>query len=74
MPDHELSVSLELEAKNMFLRWNRCNYRLPFTRSNNEKLDQINLILSTTTKNIISEHAELLKTAKLNLGCLMLTQ
>ena len=69
MPDHELSVSLELEAKkHVPLDGTDAIIDYHLLGSNNEKLDQINLILSTTTKNIISEHAELLKSCKIKPG------
>ena len=69
MPDHELSVSLELEAKkHVPLDGTDAIIDYHLLGSNNEKLDQINLILSTTTKNIISEHAELLKNCKIKPG------
>tara|TARA_Y100000996_G_scaffold72800_1_gene49017 strand:+ start:695 stop:1774 length:1080 start_codon:yes stop_codon:yes gene_type:complete len=69
MPDNELSVSLELEAKkHVPLDGTDAIIDYHLLGSNNEKLDQINLILSTTTKNIISEHAELLKSCKIKPG------
>jgi type IV pilus assembly protein PilM len=69
MPDHELSVSLELEAKkHVPLDGTDAIIDYHLLGTNNEKLDQIDLILSTTTKNIISEHAELLKSCKMKPG------
>ena len=69
MPDHELSVSLELEAKkHVPLDGTDAIIDYHLLGTNSEKLDQINLILTTTTKNIITAHAELLKSAKFKPG------
>ena len=62
MPDNELLVSLELEAKkHVPLDGTDAVIDYHLLGNNEEKLDQINLILTTTTKNKISEHAEILK-------------
>ena len=69
MPDQDLSVSLELEAKKHIPTDGTdaiIDYHL--LGSSQDKLDQINLILTTTTKNIITEHAELLKNCKFKPG------
>jgi len=62
MPDNELIVSLELEAKkHVPLDGTDAVIDYHLLGNHEEKLDQINLILTTTTKNKISEHAEILK-------------
>ena len=69
MPDNELIISLELEAKkHVPLDGTDAIIDYHLLGNNSEKLDQINLILTTTTKNVISEHAELLKYCKLKPG------
>ena len=62
MPDNELLVSLELEAKkHVPLDGTDAVIDYHLLGNHQEKLDQINLILTTTTKNRISEHADILK-------------
>ena len=62
MPDNELLVSLELEAKkHVPLDGTDAIIDYHLLGNHQEKLDQINLILTTTTKNKISEHADILK-------------
>ena len=62
MPDSELLVSLELEAKKHIpLDGTDAVIDYHLLGNHQEKLDQINLILTTTTKNKISEHADILK-------------
>ena len=62
MPDSELIVSLELEAKkHVPLDGTDAVIDYHLLGNHQEKLDQINLILTTTTKNKISEHADILK-------------
>ena len=62
MPDNELLVSLELEAKkHVPLDGTDAVIDYHLLGNNEEKLDQINLILTTTTKNKITDHADILK-------------
>ena len=62
MPDNELVVSLELEAKkHVPLDGTDAVIDYHHLGSHQDKLDQINVILATTTKNKIKEHAEILK-------------
>jgi len=69
MPDNELIVSLELEAKkHVPLDGTDAIIDYHLLGTSQDKLDQINLILTTTTKNIITEHAELLKNCKFKPG------
>ncbi len=62
MPDSELIVSLELEAKkHVPLDGTDAVIDFHHLGKNREKLDQIDVVLATTTKNKISEHAKILK-------------
>ncbi len=64
MPDKELISSLELEAKKHTpLDGTDAIIDYHHLGKDANELDKINLILATTTKNVISEHAEILKGA-----------
>ena len=64
MPDNELIVSLELEAKkHVPLDGTDAVVDFYHLGSHKDKLDQINVILATTTKNKISDHAQILKSS-----------
>jgi len=64
MPDKELISSLELEAKKHTpLDGTDAIIDYHHIGKDPHELDKINLILTTTTKNVISEHAEILKGA-----------
>ena len=66
MPDNELVLSLELEAKkHLPLDGTDAIIDYHHLGKNNTELDKINLILTTTTKNKIKEHAEILKKSNL---------
>ena len=65
MPEDELVVSLELEAKkHVPLDGTDAIIDYHHLGGHNEKLDQINILLATTTKSKINDHADILK----NLG------
>ena len=67
MPDNELIVSLELEAKkHVPLDGTDAVVDFYHLGSHKDKLDQINVILATTTKNKISDHAQILKSSGFN--------
>ena len=62
MEDQELSVSLELEAKKHIpLDGTDAIIDYHHIGVNNKEIDKINVILASTTKNIIKEHATLIK-------------
>ena len=62
MPDEELAVSLELEAKKHIpLDGTDAIIDYHHLGVNNKEIDKINILLASTTKNIIKEHAELIK-------------
>ena len=62
MPDNELILSLELEAKkHLPLDGTDAIIDYHHLGKDSHELDKINLILTTTTKNKIREHAEILK-------------
>ena len=64
MRDEELSVSLELEAKKHIpLDGTDAIIDYHHLGTNNKEIDKINVILTSTTKNIINEHARLIKNA-----------
>ena len=64
MPDQELSVSLELEAKKHIpLDGTDAIIDYHHLGVNNKEIDKINVLLASTTKNIIKEHATLIKNA-----------
>ena len=69
MPDNELILSLELEAKkHLPLDGTDAIIDYHHLGKNSIELDKINLILTTTTKNKIKEHAEILKKSGLKPG------
>jgi len=62
MPDNELILSLELEAKkHLPLDGTDAIIDYHHLGKDSRELDKINLILTTTTKNKIKKHAEILK-------------
>ena len=62
MPDKELSVSLELEAKKHIpLDGTDPIIDYHHLGVNNKEIDKINVLLTSTTKNIIQEHATMIK-------------
>ena len=62
MPDNELILSLELEAKkHLPLDGTEAIIDYHHLGKDKRELDKINLILTTTTKNKIKNHAEILK-------------
>ena len=62
MPDDELAISLELEAKKHIpLDGTDAIIDYHHLGINKTEIDKINIILASTTKNIIKEHAELIK-------------
>jgi len=62
MPDEELSVSLELEAKKHIpLDGTDAIIDYHHLGANDTEIDKINLLLVSTTKNIIKEHANIMK-------------
>ena len=62
MPDEELAISLELEAKKHIpLDGTDAIIDYHHMGVNNTEIDKINVLLASTTKNIIKEHAELIK-------------
>jgi type IV pilus assembly protein PilM len=64
MRDEELAVSLELEAKKHIpLDGTDAIIDYHHLGANNKEIDKINIILTSTTKNIINEHATLIKNA-----------
>ena len=64
MADQELSVSLELEAKKHIpLDGTDAIIDYHHLGVNNKEIDKINVLLASTTKNIIKEHATLIKNA-----------
>ena len=64
MPDEELSVSLELEAKKHIpLDGTDAIIDYHHLGSNATEIDKINLLLVSTTKNIIKDHAKMIKNA-----------
>ena len=64
MPDQELSTSLELEAKKHIpLDGTDAIIDFHHLGINNKEIDKINVLLASTTKNIIKEHATLIKNA-----------
>ncbi|MBI45174.1 MAG: hypothetical protein CMG66_03295 [Candidatus Marinimicrobia bacterium] len=64
MPDEELSVSLELEAKKHIpLDGTDAIIDYHHLGSNTTEIDKINLLLVSTTKNIIKDHAKMIKNA-----------
>ena len=64
MADQELSVSLELEAKKHIpLDGTDAIIDYHHLGVNNKEIDKINVLLASTTKNIIKEHAALIKNA-----------
>ena len=64
MDDNELSVSLELEAKKHIpLDGTDAIIDFHHLGANKKEIDKINVILTSTTKNIITEHATLIKNA-----------
>ena len=64
MADQELSVSLELEAKKHIpLDGTDAIIDYHHLGVNNKEIDKINILLASTTKNIIKEHATLIKNA-----------
>lgn len=64
LPDDELSVSLEMEAKkHIALDGTDPIIDYHHLGSHNTELDKINLILVSTTKNIITEHADMIKSS-----------
>ena len=64
MPDEELIVSLELEAKKHTpLDGTDAIIDYHHLGVNNKEIDKINVLLASTTKNIIKEHATLIKNA-----------
>ena len=64
MADQELSVSLELEAKKHIpLDGTDAIIDYHHLGVNNKEIDKINVLLASTTKNIIKEHAILIKNA-----------
>jgi len=61
MPDQELSVSLEFEAKKHIpLDGTDAIIDYHHLGVNNKEIDKINVLLASTTKNIIREHATLI--------------
>ena len=69
MPDNELIVSLELEAKkHMPLDGTDAIIDFHHLGSSGNELDKINVILVTTTKNKIKDHASILNSAGLKPG------
>ena len=64
MPDQELSISLELEAKKHIpLDGTDPIIDYQHLGVNSKEIDKINVLLASTTKNIIKEHAALIKNA-----------
>jgi len=64
MEDQELAISLELEAKKHIpLDGTDAIIDYHHLGSNKQEIDKINIILTSTTKNIINEHATLVKNA-----------
>ena len=64
MEDQELSISLELEAKKHIpLDGTDAIIDYHHLGVNNKEIDKINVLLASTTKNIIKEHATLVKNA-----------
>ena len=64
LPDNEQSVSLELEAKKHIpLDGTDAIIDYHHLGSNKVEIDKINVILTSTTKNIIQEHASLIQSA-----------
>ena len=62
MPDEELSVSLELEAKKHIpLDGTDAIIDYHHLGANDKEIDKINILLVSTTKNIIKEHASMVK-------------
>ena len=62
MPDDELAVSLELEAKKHIpLDGTDPIIDYHHLGVNNKEIDKINILLASTTKNIIKEHADIIK-------------
>jgi len=62
MPDDELAVSLELEAKKHIpLDGTDAIIDYHHLGVNNKEIDKINILLASTTKNIIKEHADIIK-------------
>ena len=69
MPDNELLVSLELEAKkHVPLDGTEAIIDYFHLGNSPNELDKINVILATTTKNKIKDHAEIVKNAGLKPG------
>ena len=69
MPDNELLVSLELEAKkHVPLDGTEAIIDYFHLGNSANELDKINVILATTTKNKIKDHAEIVKNAGLKPG------
>ena len=64
LPDNELSISLELEAKKHIpLDGTDAIIDYHHLGANKVEIDKINVILTSTTKNIIQEHASLIQSA-----------
>jgi len=67
MPDDELAVSLELEAKKHIpLDGTDAIIDYHHLGVNNKEIDKINILLASTTKNIIKEHADLIRKSGFN--------